>query len=102
MGNTAVEIIKERIKNLKEDSSPSDDVKKEITELEALIPEIEEKIKDTKDMEKESMKKKDGDPVVASGDEKAVSTIAVKRKGDDDAISTSKKAATEEKTAAAV
>jgi len=100
--NTAVEIIKERIKNLKEASSPSDDVKKEITELEALIPEIEEKIKDTKDMEKESMKKKDGDPVVASGDEKAVSTIAVKRKGEDDAISTSKKAATEEKTAAAV
>jgi len=100
--NTAIEIIKERIKNLKESSSPSDDVKKEIMELEALIPEIEEKIKDTKDMEKESLKNKEGNPVVASGDEKAVSTIAVKRKGEDDAISSSKKATTEEKTAAAV
>ena len=58
--NTAIEIIKERIKNLKESSSTSDDVKKEIMELEALIPEIEEKIKDTKDMEKESLKKRKG------------------------------------------
>ena len=89
--NTAIEIIKERIRNLKEASSLSEDVKKEITELEALIPEIEEKIKDTKDMENESLKKKEGDLVVASGDEKAVSTIAEKRKGEDDAISTSNK-----------
>ena len=63
--NTAIEIIKERIRNLKEASSLSDDVKKEITYLKTLISEIKEKVKDTKDMEKESINKKEGDPVVA-------------------------------------
>jgi len=100
--NTAINILKERIKNLKESSSVSDDVKKEITELETLIPEIEEKIDDTKNMEKESKKKKEEQASVSASDEKAVSAIAVKRKGEDEAVNSSKKVASEEKTAAAV
>merc|ERR1719481_1071182 len=100
--NTAIKILKERVKNLKESSSVSDDVQKEIAELETLIPEIEEKIDDTKNMEKESMKKKDEQASVIAGEEKAVSAIAVKRKGVDEAVNSSKKVATEEKTAAAV
>jgi len=100
--NTAIKILKERIKNLKESSSVSDDVQKEIAELETLIPEIEEKIDDTKNMEKESMKKKEEQASVVTSDEKAVSAIAVKRKGEDEAVNSSKKVATEEKTAAAV
>merc|ERR1712042_403331 len=100
--NTAIKILKERIKNLKESSSVPDDVQKEIAELETLIPEIEEKIDDTKNMEKESMKKKEELASVVTSDEKAVSAIAVKRKGEDEAVNSSKKVATEEKTAAAV
>jgi len=100
--NTAIKILKERIKNLKESSSVSDDVQKEIAELETLIPEIEEKIDDTKTMEKESIKKKEEQASVVTGDEKAVSAIAVKRKGVDEAVNSSKKVAIEEKTAAAV
>merc|ERR1712083_998028 len=93
--NTAINILKERIKNLKESSSVSDDVKKEITE-------IEEKIDDTKNMEKESKKKKEEKGSVSASNEKAVSAIAVKRKGEDEAVNSSKKVASEEKTAAAV
>ena len=100
--NTAIKILKERIKNLKESSSVPDDVQKEIAELETLIPEIEEKIDDIKNMEKESMKKKEKQANVIATDEKAVSAIAVKRKGEDEAVNSSKKVATEEKTAAAV
>merc|ERR1712170_10545 len=91
--STAIKILKERIKNLKESSSVSDDVQKEIAELETLIPEIEEKIDDTKNMEKESLKKKEEQASVIAGDEKAVSAIAVKRKGEDEAVNSSKKVA---------
>merc|ERR1712058_108713 len=93
--NTAIKILKEKIKNLKESSSVPDDVQKEIVELETLIPEIEEKIDDTKNMEKESMKKKEEQASVVTSDEKAVSAIAVKRKGEDEAVNSSKKVATE-------
>merc|ERR1712228_782269 len=74
----AVSSLNTAINNLKESSSDSDDIKKEITELETLIPEIEEKIDDTKNMEKESKKKKEEQASVSTSDEKAVSAIAVK------------------------
>merc|ERR1711925_1421 len=111
--NNAITIIKENIK-------------KEISELEALVPEIEEKIADTKDMKKEAeskiadtkdMKKEakskpkeveEGFGGASKDATKSVSTIAVKRKAEDDGTDAKiKKVAAEsekdaEKTAAAV
>jgi len=100
--NSAIKIIKEKIKNLKEAKKSSDEEKKVISELEALIPEIEEKIADTKDMKKEAaLKPKEGD-AAAKGDVKSVSSIAVKRKAEDDSAKNKKVATDSEKTAAAV
>merc|ERR1712202_50714 len=110
--NSAIKIIKERIKIIKEGikspkKSPTKDEKKEVTELEALIPEIEEKIIDTKDMKKEAeAKTKDGNEGLtsSSGDKtesKNVTSIAVKRKADDQATVNKKVVADKEKTAAA-
>merc|ERR1711875_122360 len=114
--NSAIQIIKERVKNIKGLKNSSEDKKigeleasiyeKEIEEPEVLIPEIEEKITDTKDMKKEAETKQASDKkakveVKPSGDVKSVSTIAVKRKAEE-STSPNKKTNNEEKTAAAV
>jgi len=105
--NSAVAVIKGRIERLKK-ADGTDQVKKELSELEALIPEIAEKISDTKDMKKESASRpedKQEFEARKSGDDKPISSIAVKRKVDDEAkVSPNKKLATEkgEVSAAAV
>merc|ERR1712059_218138 len=111
--NNAITIIKEKTKNLNEThKTPSDEIKKEISELEALVPEIEEKIADTKDMKKEAESKpkdvEEGFSGASKDATKSVSTIAVKRKAEDDGTDAKiKKVAAEsekdaEKTAAAI
>merc|ERR1711903_339242 len=103
----------EKIKNLNEThKTPSDEIRKEISELEALVPEIEEKIADTKDMKKEAESKpkdvEEGFSGATKDATKSVSTIAVKRKAEDDGTDVKiKKVAAgsemeAEKTAAAV
>jgi len=105
---SAISIIQERITTKEKDDS--EEAKKEVTELKALVPEIEEKIKDTEDMKKEAESKKTSEAATSSsgdafGSEKAaevkpVSSIAVKRKAEDE-DSSSKKLATDKETAAA-
>merc|ERR1712025_252844 len=102
---SAINIIQERIKNM--EKTETEEAKKEVTELKALVPEIEEKINDTQDMKKEAENKKE--ETSASGDAfgsskvaevKPVSSIAVKRKAEEEDTS-SKKLAAEKETAAA-
>jgi len=110
---SAITIIQERIKNMEKleikIKNMTDEAKKEVTELKALVPEIEEKINDTKDMKKEAEAKKEGAATSSSGDAfgsskaaevKPVSNIAVKRKAEDEE-SSNKKIAAEKETAAA-
>merc|ERR1712096_133716 len=85
--SSAIKIINERIKYIKEGvkspkKSPTKDEKKEVTELEALIPEIEEKIADTRDMKKEAeAKTKDGSEGLtsSSGDKTETKNVTSSR-----------------------
>jgi len=103
---SAIKIIQERITNM--EKVETEEAKKEVTELKALVPEIEEKIKDTQDMKKEAETKKE-EGAASSGDAfgsskvaevKPVSSIAVKRKAEDEE-SSNKKIAADKETAAA-
>jgi len=103
----AISIIQERI--TLQEKEESEEAKKEVTELKTLVPEIEEKIKDTEDMKKEENKKTTEAAASSSGDTfgpdktaevKPVSSIAVKRKAEEE-DSSSKKLAAEKETAAA-
>jgi len=100
--NNAINILKTRIGNLQK--AEDDGTKKEVADLQALIPEIEEKINDTKDMKKESEKsdgaQEKGFGATKTAEVKPVSSIAVKRKAEED-DSSNKKLASEKETAAA-
>jgi len=91
----AIKVLETRVANLKAstDSKKVEAKEKEATELEALIPEIREKITDTNEMKAESIRKMReavgfpaaGGSAGASGSgssPKPVASIAIKRKGD--------------------
>merc|ERR1711956_19713 len=94
----AIKVLETRVANLKSskespDESKKDDAlytrEKEVAELEALIPEIREKITDTNEMKAESLRKMReavGFPSAgasgSSGSPKPVASIAIKRKAD--------------------
>jgi len=92
----AIKVLETRVANLKAstESKKEDAKEKEATELEALIPEIREKITDTNEMKAESIRKMreavgfpaaGGSSAGASGSgssPKPVASIAIKRKGD--------------------
>merc|ERR1712150_414252 len=92
----AIKVLETRVANLKAstDSKKVEAKEKEATELEALIPEIREKITDTNEMKAESIRKMReavGFPAAggssdgasgSSGSPKPVASIAIKRKGE--------------------
>jgi len=99
----AIKVLETRVANLKSSTESPDESKKEdalytrekeATELEALIPEIREKITDTNEMKAESLRKMreavgfpaaGGSSAGGSGSSdspKPVASIAIKRKGD--------------------
>jgi len=99
----AIKVLETRVANLKASTESPDESKKEdalytrekeVTELEALIPEIREKITDTNEMKAESLRKMReavGFPAAggssagasgSSGSPKPVASIAIKRKAD--------------------
>jgi len=99
----AINLLNSRVGNLQK--AEGEEAKKEVADLKALIPEIEEKIKDTEDLKKEAGK--DSSSAVSSGfgsaktaEVKPISNIAVKRKAEEEDTS-SKKLAAEKETAAA-
>merc|ERR1719381_64776 len=95
---SAITIIQERIKNM--EKLETDEAKKEVTELKALVPEIEEKINDTKDKKEGAASSGDSFGSSKAAEVKPVSNIAVKRKAEDEE-SSNKKIAAEKETAAA-
>merc|ERR1711936_750000 len=99
----AINLLKSRIGNLQK--AEGEEAKKEVADLNALIPEIEEKIKDTEDLKKESEKDSAagdsaGFGAAKTAEVKPISNIAVKRKAEEE-DSASKKLASEKETAAA-
>ena len=117
----AINLLKTRIGNLQK--AEDEETKKEVSDLKALIPEIEEKIKDTEastgllfvtscgllllsqDLKKESEKVSSAGESTGFGGNKTaevkpISNIAVKRKAEEE-DSSSKKMAGEKETAAA-
>jgi len=96
----AIKVLEARIVNLKAEKESPDDSKKddsehtrekEISELEALIPEIKEKITDTNEMKAENIRKMKEAVGFTNGSEsstsatfvKPVASIAIKRKAED-------------------
>merc|ERR1719228_322818 len=99
----AIKVLETRIGNLKAETESPDESKKEdsfytrekeVTELEALIPDIKEKITDTNEMKAESIRKMKEAVGFTSGssssgastsasDPKPISSIAIKRKADE-------------------
>lgn len=116
--NDAISVLNLRIGNLKTETESVDEVKKadafytrekEIAEIEALIPEIKEKITDTNEMKEESAKKiaemkeqtgfgsSSSSGSGSSSSAKPISSISIKRKKDDNPDSQdAKKAKTSE------
>jgi len=100
--NDAISVLETRIKNLKNKTESQDSIEKEVSELEALIPEIKEKITDTKEMKAENLRKMrevSGFPAPASSGEgasgsssgaKPISSIAIKRKGPEEDVDSKK------------
>jgi len=114
----AILVITKRIENLKNKTESVDESKvsdafytreSEIAELEALVPEIREKIQDTRDMKIQNLENKEEEETtgfpkagVDSGSTssvKPISTISIKRKADSDPASPVKKAHMENGTA---
>lgn len=99
----AIKVLETRITNLKAETESPDEAKKddalhtrekEIAELEALVPEIKEKITDTNEMKAESLRKmkeavgftsgsSSTDASTSANSSKPIASIAIKRKAED-------------------